>query len=277
MSQQDLSQEGHRYRRIQWIIDAIWGILRGGLDFVTLVFIRLYGIEDCTLKNVREGRYESEIYKPYDLNNAIALDDILAESKVALKTAADRRTTITDKCKTLLTLDSLLLAIVGALLPKSFEFNSRWMRVACFCAIIFLLGTIVLLLVYFAIGREQLVSIEQGDINLDAINFKKSLINGYRSCFISTNSRTDYLVDIYRVARSFFILAFIIIIFLFGISYFFSAPDDAERLSKELRANPNLIELLRGPKGDTGNKGDKGDKGDASGKIEPKILPFWRH
>jgi len=180
-----------------------------------------------------------------------------------LKVAESRRNVVTDKCKTLLTIVSLLLAIIGALLPKSFVFSELWIRLAFFAAILCLFWSVVLLLSYFRVGRDQQLSITQADVHLDSGNLKKSLINNYLSCEAATDNRTDFLTDIYKVAQGYFSYAFFAIILLFSINYLFPSSDsDVKNIILQLRSNPDLFNLLQGPKGEPGAKGVPGPKGD---------------
>jgi len=142
------------------------------------------------------------------------------------------------------------------------------MRLLCFAAIVFLLNTVVLLLVYFGIGRELTMYLAQDEIELDSSNLKKCLINEHLKCETAADNRTDYLADVYTVARSYFVLAFFIIVGLFAVNYFIQPSSDASAptVIQQLRADPNLINMLQGPKGDKGDPGDKGEKGEKGSK-----------
>jgi hypothetical protein len=83
----------------------------------------------------------------------------------------------------------------------------------------------------------------------------------------------DYLADVYKAARSYFVGAFFIIVALFAMNYFVSTPGGNNReIVEELRSDPGLLRLLQGPKGDKGDagkpgtKGDKGDRGEKGQK-----------
>src|SRR5258706_12582284 len=113
---------------LQRVIDTVWGGFRFILDGITFLSIRLYGIDDCHFKNVREGYYPNIQSVPRNLDRAKDLEAILAEAKECLASAKDRRAAVTDKCKSLLTLSSLLLTIIGAVFPKWFDINAFWMQ-----------------------------------------------------------------------------------------------------------------------------------------------------
>lgn len=224
--------------------------------------LRAYGFEGFTFKDVQRGAYARIPHKNRDLDMAQQLDDLVSASKECYENAISRRAAVTDKCKTLLTMSSLLLGLIGILLPKSLAFDATWMRVVCFVAVLALLNTVSLLLIFFDVGRETEMSLDQDDVALDADNRKKSIINMYLHCQVDTDNRTNYLVDLYRSARFFFLLAFSVVVILFSIQFVTSSPNDqTEQIIQRLRSEPKLIDLLRGPKGEKGDKGGPGIQG----------------
>jgi hypothetical protein len=121
---------------------------------------------------------------------------------------------------------------------------------------------VTLLLIYFGVGTETTVCLDQADVELDKDNLKKSLINLYLNCQVDSDNRSDYLLDIYKVARFFSLFAFCIILILLSVHFFSrSSSTDAEKVIQQLRSEPKLIDLLRGPKGEKGDKGDQGESG----------------
>lgn len=258
---------------IQGCLDGFhWlrSFLVNGLAYCSL---RVYGLDDFTFEDVKLGAYTQHQHENRELSNAQNLDTLVSASKGCFENANGRRAAVTDKCKTLLTMSSLLLGLVGILLPKSFAFDATWMRIVCFLAVLALLNTVTLLLIFFDVGRETEMSLDQDDVDLDSDNYKKSIINLYLRCQVDTDNRTNYLVDLYRSARFFFLLAFTVVVVLFSIQFMSSSPkNETELIIQRLRSEPKLIDLFRGPKGDKGNtgiQGSKGGRGDA-GAIGPK-------
>lgn len=248
---------------VQKCLDGFHGArswLANGLAYVSL---RLYGFEDISLSEVCQGAFRGSEHKDRSLEHVEDPDLIVSESKECLRNAQSRRAAITDKCKTLFTLSSLLLGLIGVLLPKSLAFDALWMRVVCFLAVLALLNTIVLLLTFFDVGRDTEISLDQEQVDLETDNFKKSLINLYLRCQVALDNRTDYLVSLYKSARFFFLMAFTVVVFLFSVSFLFdTSKGRADEVIRSLRSNPALIELLRGPKGDQGSHGADGQKGE---------------
>lgn len=235
------------------------------LAYITL---RAYGVE-VSYAEVKSGTFANKKQTPLLLEDIGDLDELLALSEEGQANAEKRRGIVTEKCKTLLTLAPLLLGVVGLLLPKYLAFDSLWMRCLSVCAIAVLFDAIVILLMYFDIGQDMEVSLTQDDIRSDKDSLKKSLLKCRLDCRNATENRTNYLVDLYRVARFCFLTALTIVAGLALTTLMISSPaDQSERVVRELRSDPNLTNLLRGPKGDHGLKGEKGDEGVRGSKGE---------
>jgi hypothetical protein len=196
------------------------------------------------------------------LEEAKDIDLLLDLSKDSLASADKRRTVITDKSKVLLTLGSLLFGVIGVLLPKYLAFDALWMRCLSVLAIAILFNAIVLLLMFFDVGTEMEVSLTQEDIPLNQINLKKSVLNRNLKCVAVSENRTDYLVELFLAARFCFLSALTIVAGLVLTSVATSNPKgQSAHIIHELRTDPTLSNLLRGPRGDDGAKGDRGDQG----------------
>jgi hypothetical protein len=249
------------------------------------VSIHLYGIEDCTFDEVRDRTYKKRAHKDLDLKDAKDLLGLVAAAKECYKAAQERRAVITDKCKTLQTFNAFLLALVGLFLTKAFDFDSCCMRVVFSVAVALVAATVVLLLLYFAVGAEAAMDMEQEMVTMGDDDSKKSSINSYRFCTVTTDNKTDFLADLYRVASSLFLVALTLIVALFLLSYLFgTGVGHPDKTIDQLRNSSKVVDMLRGPKGDKGDpasvdktieqllsdprlmsllRGPKGDKGDS--------------
>ncbi len=247
--------------RLQRILDWCFYARRTSITSIAFVTLRVYGLE-VEYDDVKAGTFKSRTPVPLRLDEAQDIDLLLDLAKDSVANADARRTIITDKCKTLLTLGSLLLGLIGLLLPKYLAFDPSWMRWLSAAAIAILFNAIVLLLMFFDIGTEMDVSLTQEDIPLNATDLKKSFLNQYLECAAASENRTDYLVELYRASRFCFLSALTVVAGLVLASVVMNSPkDQTEQIVRELRANSTLTNLLRGPKGDEGRKGDRGDQG----------------
>jgi hypothetical protein len=254
---------------MQAIVDWFFYARKFVVDCITFASIRAYGIE-CTFADVKKRAYSHARHANLNLDDAKDLDTLLASAKDRFKDAIDRRAFVTDKAKTLITLNSALLAILAAFLPKATDFGSFWVNVLLYAGVLLLLNALVIMWVYFDIKGETVLEFQQTEVGLDKDNLKKSLVNSYLQCQVGTDNVTDYLADLYKSARFYFLSGFLIVFVIVSANFFSRSPsDDAERVIQQLRGDPKLIELLRGPKGDKGDKGEQGEKG-AQGERGPR-------
>ena len=251
---------------LQKVLDAFYYARKATITAITYCSLRSYGLE-VKLEDIRKESYAGSKHVDRKLDKAQDLELLLEEAKEVFKRAEARRTLVMDKCKTLLTLGSLLLAVVGLLLPKSLAFGSAWMSILFFLAALAFLNVVILLAVSMGVGTETGISIDQADVDLKGEGRKKSFINLYLLCETATNNRTDYLVDVYKAARFYFLSAFTLVAALFAINFFLHSPDDEMKaVLQRLRGDQVFIESIRGQKGDKGDRGEKGDRGDKGDK-----------
>lgn len=259
---------------MQRALHGFYVVRQFAFDLLTFVAIRLYGIENCTLADVKARRYPTDTHPPLNLDHAKDLDGLLAAAKERQKESLDRRAFVSDKAKTLITLNSALLALLAAFLPKVTDFGSPWASLMLYGGVVLLLTALLVMWVYFDIKNETVMELRQEEVGLEKDDLKKSLINAHLQCQRATDRVTDYLADLYKTARFLFLAGFLLVFVIFSVNYFARPPaSDAEGVVEQLRADPKLIELLRGPRGEQGErgergepgvKGDKGDKGDTA-------------
>lgn len=246
---------------MQHSLDRLFYARKFVMDCITFASIRLYGIE-CSFEDVKRRAYAEGWHVNLHLDEAKDLDTLLTLAKERYKDAIDRRAFVTDKAKTLITLNSALLAILAAFLPKATGFDSWFVSILFYGGVLLLLNALIVMWMYFDIKGETVLEVEQGEVVLDKDNLKKSLINSYLRCQVDTNNITDFLADLYKTARFYFLFGFVVIFVIFSISYFVRSPSsEAEAVIQQLRSDPKLIEDLRGPRGEKGEKGDRGEKG----------------
>ena len=261
---------------LQTLLDYFYYGRKFLLDCIAYISLRIYGIENRTFSEVKEQKSNKAKYEEPQLDGTSDVDTLLTLGKDSYRAAQDRRQVVTDKCKTMQTLSAFLLTIIGVFLPKAFDFEWRWMQILFYIAALLLMNAVTLLLVYLAVGAETVIVVDQDKARMIGPVLKRALLHSYGRCTVATDNRTDYLVDIYKVSRFFFMCAFTLVVFLFTVNYFaHPCSSDTEKIIQQLRGDPQLVALLRGPqgipglmgdKGDDGKRGDKGDKGDRGDK-----------
>jgi hypothetical protein len=241
----------------KWL-DRFYWLRKRIVTAIVFLSLRFFGSE-ITWDHIWNENFVSSNHTNRNLDNAGDLTLILEEAKKSLQNAEARREGVTDKCKTLLTLSSLLLTLVGILLPKT-TFDSIWLRLLFFASALALLNAVILLVAFFGVRTQMIIEIQQDEINLSSENLKKCLINLYFQCRTDLDNHTDYLVEVYKVARFFFLSAFAAIVFLFSLNFFFVSPESsAKAVARELETDTNFVQMVRGEKGQPGPKGDRGE------------------
>ncbi|MCI0541277.1 MAG: collagen-like protein [Verrucomicrobiales bacterium] len=246
---------------MQRFLDGFHDFRKALVAWLTYCSIRFFGTE-ITFEEVEAGSLKNRQHANLNLDGASDVDSLLDAAKECHKAAMDRRQVVTDKCKTLLTLSAFILTITGLFVPRASEFETWWLRIPFFLAGLLLLNSVVLLLVYFGVGKEKEASVDQADASLDKENLRKAMINQYLDCEVAYDNRTDYLIEIFKAARFFSVSAFTLIVVLFLVSYLtHTSTTDASKIIRQLRSDPQLIDLLRGTKGEQGPQGIQGERG----------------
>lgn len=245
---------------IQAHLDSFFYLRKRTACSLTWLSMRLCGFE-VTYSHCNNGKYETPKHKDLNLANATSVDEMLAQSKSSLTDEIDRRNSVIDKSKTLMTLGSLLLGFSGFFLVDSVRSGSTTARILVFVAAILLVNAIALIIEFFDIGKGALPIITEDEVLLDQNTLKKRLVNSYRSCATNHEQRTNYLVDVYRTAKFFFTCSLIVVVILFAVNFgdARSAKDDFIR---ELRSDPEILKMLRGPQGERGAPGRVGARGE---------------
>lgn len=263
--------------RPQKLLDAFFYTRKWVVTSMVYLSLRLYGSE-VTFASLWSRTFDSAKHADLNFDQAKDLETLLGEAQENLKRTDSRRAVVMDKCKVLFTLSSLLLGAIGLLLPKSLAFDHVWMKILFFIATLAFVNVVVLLVFFFGVGNEMKVALDQEQVGLEGNDLKKSLINLYLKCATVTENRTDFLVELYKVAQFFFLSAFTIISLLFSVNFFTQSPDrEMNDVLRRLRGDQIFIDSIRGergakgdigPKGDKGDTGPKGDKGDSGPRGE---------
>jgi hypothetical protein len=250
---------------MQKILDTFYYFRRWLTNVIAFLSLRLYGSE-TPWSDLLAGTFKSRKHQNFDLSHVDNIDLVLQEAKQGLLNAEARLASVGDKCKTLLTLASLLVALVGALLIKA-PIEPFWLRVLFFTSMLALLNSVILICLIFDVRSSMNVVLDQEEVNLPSLDFKKCLTNLYWQCQVDQENKNDFLVEIYKVSRFYFLMAFTFLVLEFAIGFFLISPDSlAKATAQELRADSMFLSSVRGDKGERGDKGDPGAKGDPGSK-----------
>lgn len=235
--------------------------------------LRFCGI-DLTPQEARQRRYENPEdttnLEPQDIGDATTIEDLVKE---LFKNERDRREALDKKVSWLLTLSGILVPLSVNLVITSAGQLPLWFY---FLALLFvtvpLLLSAVLLIEYFGVGNFSLPSIDEALLVTDSVDRKRIVLKSYLDATKFNGVTNHYLVDLYRAARRMFLAALTAIAVLGLVAICLLTWGNPARLEdriiRNLRADPQMIELLRGPAGKTGPPGPRGERGDQGERGE---------
>jgi hypothetical protein len=184
---------------IQRVLDVSYWLRLNIAASITYLNLYAYGI-NTEYNSVIDKRYYRK-HLALNLDSVGDIDTILEATKDELKSADERRTTTANKCTTLLIMSIFLTSLIIAL----DQYNRA--QILTTISLLLLLNTITLLIPFNDITNEEQVIITQEDITLNSLSLKKALINDYKRVKNNRDNHTDYLVDVYKVARFCFMLS----------------------------------------------------------------------
>jgi len=188
------------------------------------------------------------------IENKEGSDLLLGEAIRIFDMEENRKNSIDDKSKILLTVSALLVAGVSVL---SSYIQPRWqLLLPMFPAIV----SVILVLIYFKIQNAAIIDLKILRWENDTSGLKIELAKQYLSCANYMSSRNDFRAGIYRSAARSLMLSAFLFIPVFMISSF-SQPPDADRILQLLRTNSEIKKELLGPSGPMGPKGPRGERG----------------
>ncbi len=230
-------------------------------DVLVFLSLRVIGIE-ISFNEVKSASNSSPS-QDMDFSTVKDADLVLTTAKDCYETSDGRRTYIIDKCKALLTLASLFLALFGYLLPKGVGYPSTLVKFLIGFSLLLFVHAIVLLLQFFEVGTGMEIGLDADELGMKSDDLKVSLAKSYIVSRNILDGGTNYLVDLYRAARFFVFSALVVSIglFSFGIATQ-TISDPVKDFANTVRGDQDLTNLIRGPKGDMGPRGAPGAKGD---------------
>lgn len=251
------SSEPFAKRFFDWLHDA-----RGNVAH-RIIFYSLYICgRAMTLEQVKKATRDTEPVLPPILADVQDADTVLRAAETSLMEAKERRDAIADKCKTLLTVSSLFLAVSGALLTKALAEGTLFAKLLSGLSVILFLLAIVLLLVFFSVRPAMEMSIDHEEAKMDSRALKIRLAESNLQCWEDTNRRNDYLVELFLLVRFYVFGAILVASTVFFVIYGHGQSTRQNKaLVDALRGDSELTDRLRGPAGKPGQQGDKGPRG----------------
>ena len=237
----------------------------------TLIFaclIRLITGIHVLPQEIRAGLYNTSIKAPQmTISDAKVSEDALSLAKDLYEESRTRIASVATKVGALLTVTGI--AVSGTLASLSLiGMPSTWLFDAVFlCSVLVFLCTGWFLFQFLGVGRMSAPRIDQEFLDLEVQQQKTALLRSLLSAVEQNDRRNNFLVDIYKAGRKLCAFSCACALLLITMAVLGGGNRDDHLLLK-LRSDPQLIELLRGPRGVPGPQGVAGPAGLIGAKGE---------
>lgn len=229
----------------QYVLDRLYEFRRWLMNAIVWSAIRLAAYEIPFEVVKQRTKPKNREHKDLHLDNAGDLGELLKTAEAQTKEATTRRTIVTDKCKTLFTFNTALLALIAFFQGKISEL-ARWEFVLFYVAVISFLVALLVLWAYFDVGGELVISLKQDLVSLGKDDVQKSLINSNLECASEMDNRTDYLVDLYRTSRFYLMIGFVLLFITFSSKYFFkNSESTTDKVIRRLHDDEKFKEMVK--------------------------------
>ena len=239
------------------------------------VFLRLFGICNLSLKNVRCRSYDAEDSFIAELDRVEDPGPLLEMAKFLYEQEASRANSVSDKARTLLTLVGFLFTINAAILSLATS------SVLALFPLVFLAVTMWLMFEVFGV-----VTLAQPLITDDLIWANKNdqlriFIRDYVKSTFSNAAVTGFRVSVLVAARRAFLASLFLSLVITSINIL-TVPSLEDRIAIRLAHDGKFIQLVKGlpgakgpqgPKGETGLVGARGIPGPPGRDAEPTSKP----
>jgi hypothetical protein len=203
----------------QYILDPFHNARTWLLNAAVWSAIRVAGYE-VPFSNVKtKTKPENRRHEDLNLDTARDLDGLSKHAEAQVKEATARRALVTDKCKTLFTFNTALLALIAVFQGRTVDLVS-WEVALFYGAVVTFVVALLVLWTYFDVAGEVVIVMDQTLIPLDQADVQKSLINSNLHRATEIDNRNDYLVDLYKTCRFYLMVGFVLLFIVFSHSYF---------------------------------------------------------
>lgn len=224
-------------------------------SWLLFCLLRLCGIE-CARREVESRRYFSGDFKcPLLPDEHERLKQILDTAKNMAAESSNRYNIVELKARFLMALCGALVAVSALFLGKS---PSVLMTASM---LVMLLLAFYLLMEFYAVNTLYRMDVDDSYAGPENGEGQTKLLIKDTLYVVHHNSLViDFQADLFRAARRVVFVGLIVAAVL-GVIASFQREGIEKQLIQELRANPDLLNELTGPKGDRGERGEQGSEG----------------
>jgi len=235
--------------------------------------------------DVRRGAYAPVgVRRKLDVTSEKVTDETISLAQDLFEESRSRISAVAAKVSTLLTVASI--AVSGSLASLSLIGipSNPVFYVALVATAIVFLCTGWFLFKFLGVGNMAMPSIDQGFLDSSPAQKKAWYVRDLLEAVCSNDLRNGFLVDVYKAGRRLCMVSFTAALLIVALAIIGRIGRE-DRLILKLRADPTLLELLRGPQGapgpvgapgPTGPQGPRGPQGEKGSTFLPPVssLPF---
>lgn len=220
-------------------------------DCFVFGFLR-FSMIDCSFNEVKIRQYEYNRDSTPVVKGINVSEQVVRLAEQLYELAAKRRETVSGKVSSLLTLSSLLLAIMAVFAPRT---SLSLLLIAPFLAFS---ATVFLLVVYLGVGTHNYPDLTSKIMDADDKDQNALIAQEWIKCADSDQDSVDFLVDVFRAARRWFtfglVLSVVAVVIITTVQALNGEATEGGHLSIELGPATldelrELIEEISGPSG----------------------------
>lgn len=228
----------------KYVLDPFYHARTWVVNGVVWSAIRLTAYEVPYANVEKKTKPDNRRHEDHNLDDAKDLEGLSKHAEAQVKEATARRALVTDKCKTLFTFNTALLALIAVFQGKIVDLTS-WEVALFYAAVVAFVVALLVLWTYFDVGGEVVIGMDQSLVGLEKADVQKALINSNLHCATQMDNRTDYLVDLYQTSRFYLMVGFVMLFVVFSHGYFARAENDTDKVINKLREDPKFKGMVR--------------------------------
>ena len=207
------------------ILGGLFDARKYVLDNIVYYSFVVYGFVDVPFQSIVKRTYydvsEKNLYHELNLSQNWDIDPLLKIAESEYEACRKRHDELKEKCKEIRLFCLLIIGLISFLSATVLSNNNPvlWVLVPLAFSLFFLGLSIVILLVFWDKMIWSVVSLDDEMSKHQGGDLKIFLTKKYHECIFHNDLRLNYLVDVVRVARFYFMLAFtaLAVALLFGI------------------------------------------------------------
>ncbi len=211
---------------ITFVFDGLYNTRKYLLDNVVYYSFIFYGFEEIPFRAIDERSYRNaegeKKCEEMNLSGNWDLDPLLKIAELEYRASGERHDVLKEKCREIRLFCALIIGVIGLLVPKFLvgDNHAYWVLIPVVVSVLFVCLSVAVLLVFWDKMSWSVVRLDDDLLKCQGSDLKVYLIKEYHLAAFRNDLRIDYLADVVKVARFYFMLAFAALAFALITSIF---------------------------------------------------------